>query len=165
MVGKRVLQGKYEMTGSSQAWNPDLGDHFGDLPTNLATLATNRRFSKMRLFFNISIRKGDIQNVLDITTSQTRVYKRRQMKGGMSSECEEGLWSFVCSVSWKAGELSTIERAFTVFTSELLIVCVAKSESAVTVITSELLSVCVANLYRSYCTCYLCFVFFLNIWE
>ncbi|GBN45676.1 hypothetical protein AVEN_98054-1 [Araneus ventricosus] len=30
MVGKRVLQGKYEMTDSSHVWTPDLGDHLGD---------------------------------------------------------------------------------------------------------------------------------------
>ncbi|GBM33590.1 hypothetical protein AVEN_181835-1 [Araneus ventricosus] len=60
---------------------------------------------------------------------------------------------------WIAGELSAIENAVTVIISDLLTDCIATSESAVTVITSELLSNCVANLYKSYCTCYLCFVF------
>ncbi|GBN87521.1 hypothetical protein AVEN_56239-1 [Araneus ventricosus] len=71
---------------------------------------------------------------------------------------EEPLWSFVCSASWKAGELSAIESAVTAIISELLSVCVARSGSAVT--TSDLLSVCAANLYKCYCSCYLCFVFF-----
>ncbi|GBO41400.1 hypothetical protein AVEN_137566-1 [Araneus ventricosus] len=80
----------------------------------------------------------------DVTISRTRLYKRRQLKGRMSSECEEELWSFISSASWKAGELSAIE-------------------GVVTVIISELLSVSFANLYKSYCSFYLCFVFsFLN---
>ncbi|GBM51204.1 hypothetical protein AVEN_85924-1 [Araneus ventricosus] len=49
-------------------------------------------------------------------------------------------WSFVCSASWKAGELCVIESAVTVFFSDLLFICVV-------------------NLYKSYCSCYLCFVF------
>ncbi|GBM46744.1 hypothetical protein AVEN_31371-1 [Araneus ventricosus] len=72
---------------------------------------------------------------------------------------EDKLWSFVCSASWKAGELSAIESADTVIISDFLTVCVAKSKCAVTFITSELLSVWVSNLYKSYCSCYLCFVF------
>ncbi|GBN98882.1 hypothetical protein AVEN_34282-1 [Araneus ventricosus] len=71
----------------------------------------------------------------------------------------ERLWSFVCSASWKAGELSAIESAVTVIMSDLLTVCVSKSESAVTVITNELLYVCVANLHKSYCSCYLCYLY------
>ncbi|GBN02026.1 hypothetical protein AVEN_69556-1 [Araneus ventricosus] len=63
------------------------------------------------------------------------------------------------SASWKACELRAIESAVTVIISDLLTVCVAKSDSVVIVITSKLLSVCVANLYKSYCTCYRCFVF------
>ncbi|GBM63032.1 hypothetical protein AVEN_54712-1 [Araneus ventricosus] len=59
------------------------------------------------------------------------------------------------NASWKVGELSAIESAVTVIISNLLTVCVSKSERAVTVITSELLSVCAANLYKSYCSCYL----------
>ncbi|GBM24117.1 hypothetical protein AVEN_16033-1 [Araneus ventricosus] len=31
MVGKRVLQGKYEMTDSSHVWTPDLGDEIWGL--------------------------------------------------------------------------------------------------------------------------------------
>ncbi|GBM52524.1 hypothetical protein AVEN_32800-1 [Araneus ventricosus] len=83
----------------------------------------------------------------DVTTSRARVYKRKQPKGAMTLE-----FRLQC-------ELRDIESAVTVFTSNLLTVCVAKSERAVTVITSKLLSVCVANLYRNYCSCYLCFVF------
>ncbi|GBM28995.1 hypothetical protein AVEN_40748-1 [Araneus ventricosus] len=63
------------------------------------------------------------------------------------------------SAIWKACELSTIESAVTVIISELKTVCVSKSESAVTANISELLSVCVANLYKDYCSCYLCLVF------
>ncbi|GBO44674.1 hypothetical protein AVEN_106051-1 [Araneus ventricosus] len=37
MVGKRVLQGQVWDDGSSYVWTPDLGDHLGDLTTNLAT--------------------------------------------------------------------------------------------------------------------------------
>ncbi|GBN48297.1 hypothetical protein AVEN_9111-1 [Araneus ventricosus] len=44
---------------------------------------------------------------------------------------EETLWSFVCSASWKAGELSAIESAVAVIISKLLSVCVARSVSAV----------------------------------
>ncbi|GBM39124.1 hypothetical protein AVEN_162643-1 [Araneus ventricosus] len=47
----------------------------------------------------------------------------------------ERLWSFVCSASWKASELSAVE-------------------SDVTVIASELLSVCVANLYKRRGACF-----------
>ncbi|GBL73288.1 hypothetical protein AVEN_159327-1 [Araneus ventricosus] len=49
--------------------------------------------------------------------------------------------SFIYRASCTAGELSAIESAGTVITSELLTVCVAKSESAVIVINCELLSV------------------------
>ncbi|GBM75700.1 hypothetical protein AVEN_87390-1 [Araneus ventricosus] len=62
---------------------------------------------------------------------------------GTSLECERfrGItWSFVCSASWKAGELCVIESAVTAFFSDLLFVCVV-------------------NLYKRYCFCYLCFVF------
>ncbi|GBN62766.1 hypothetical protein AVEN_76591-1 [Araneus ventricosus] len=83
-------------------------------------------------------------------TSRARVYKRRQPKEGMTLE-----FRLQCEV--ESGELSAIESAVTVI-SDLLTVCVAKSESAVTIITSEL-SVCVANLYKSYCSRYLRFVF------
>ncbi|GBM58176.1 hypothetical protein AVEN_167612-1, partial [Araneus ventricosus] len=62
------------------------------------------------------------------------------------------LWSFVCSASWKAGDLSAIESAATAVIGDLLTVCAAKPESAVTAITSELLSVCVADMYKSYCS-------------
>ncbi|GBN06292.1 hypothetical protein AVEN_184758-1 [Araneus ventricosus] len=61
--------------------------------------------------------------------SRARVYKRRQPK-------RRRLWSFVCSASWKAVELSAIESAPTIIISDLLTVCVAKSQRAVTVITT-----------------------------
>ncbi|GBM73849.1 hypothetical protein AVEN_100552-1 [Araneus ventricosus] len=96
----------------------------------------------------------------DVTISGTRVYKRRNLKGGTSSEREEGVWNFVSSASWNTGELSAIESGVLVIISDLLTVCVAKTENAVTGIITELLSVCVVNLYKSYCSCYLYFVFF-----
>ncbi|GBO17432.1 hypothetical protein AVEN_42313-1 [Araneus ventricosus] len=85
------------------------------------------------------------------------VYKRS------ANAFEEQLWGFVCSASWKTGELSSIESAVTVIISDLLTVCVAKSQSAITVMTIELLPVCVVNLYKS--SCYLCCVSFLHICE
>ncbi|GBM19774.1 hypothetical protein AVEN_120611-1, partial [Araneus ventricosus] len=40
-LGREFYRGKYGMTGSTQAWTPDIGDklvdHFGDLATNLVT--------------------------------------------------------------------------------------------------------------------------------
>ncbi|GBM25244.1 hypothetical protein AVEN_153426-1 [Araneus ventricosus] len=42
MVGKRVLQGEAWSDLSHTYGTHDLGDHFDDLATNLATLATNR---------------------------------------------------------------------------------------------------------------------------
>ncbi|GBM64674.1 hypothetical protein AVEN_215942-1 [Araneus ventricosus] len=56
---------------------------------------------------------------------------------------EKSLWSFVCSASWKAGEVIAIESAVTVIISELLSVCVARSGSAVNGIASDVLSACV----------------------
>ncbi|GBN59375.1 hypothetical protein AVEN_170167-1, partial [Araneus ventricosus] len=50
MVGKRVLQGEAWSDLSDSRGTHDLGDHFGDLATNLATLATNRLFPKMQPF-------------------------------------------------------------------------------------------------------------------
>ncbi|GBO02935.1 hypothetical protein AVEN_6865-1 [Araneus ventricosus] len=41
----------------------------------------------------------------------------------------ERVWSFVCSASLNAGELSAIESAVIVVISDLLAVCVAKSQS------------------------------------
>ncbi|GBM64704.1 hypothetical protein AVEN_129219-1 [Araneus ventricosus] len=35
---RELYRGKYGMIGSSQAWTPDLGEHFDDFATNLATL-------------------------------------------------------------------------------------------------------------------------------
>ncbi|GBO18894.1 hypothetical protein AVEN_201618-1 [Araneus ventricosus] len=33
-LGREFYRGKYGMTGSSEAWTPDLGDRFGDLGDN-----------------------------------------------------------------------------------------------------------------------------------
>ncbi|GBN28412.1 hypothetical protein AVEN_215953-1, partial [Araneus ventricosus] len=54
MVGKRVLQGEAWSDLSDSRGTHDLGDkpgdHFGDLATSLATLATNGLFPKMQPF-------------------------------------------------------------------------------------------------------------------
>ncbi|GBL95028.1 hypothetical protein AVEN_187532-1 [Araneus ventricosus] len=65
--------------------------------------------------------------------SRARVYKRKRPKGhdvvfGRENAFEETLWSFDCSASWKADELSAIESAVTVIISELPSVCVSRSE-------------------------------------
>ncbi|GBM30759.1 hypothetical protein AVEN_30581-1 [Araneus ventricosus] len=67
---------------------------------------------------------------------------------------------FGVSSAVRAGRLNAIESGVTAIISDLLTVCVAKSERAVTVITSDLLSICV--LYESYCTCASCFPEFVN---
>ncbi|GBM81092.1 hypothetical protein AVEN_235550-1 [Araneus ventricosus] len=67
----------------------------------------------------------------------------------------EKLGSFACSASYKAGELSAIESAVIVVNSDMLTVCVAKSQS------TELLSAvnyCLFTLLicaRSIVSCYL----------
>ncbi|GBL74575.1 hypothetical protein AVEN_235487-1 [Araneus ventricosus] len=61
-----------------------------------------------------------------------REYKRTTLGSQGCVDRLERFLSFVCSASWKAGELSAVE-------------------SAVTVIASELLSVCVVNLYKRLC--------------
>ncbi|GBM14692.1 hypothetical protein AVEN_97199-1 [Araneus ventricosus] len=107
------------MTGSVQAWTPGLGDHFGDF-SDKSKITENA----------ISLLGVEIYGMYWMIpcSSRTRVYKRR-------------LRSFVCSASWKVGELRAIESAVIVVIRDLLIVCAAKSESVVTVITWELLSV------------------------
>ncbi|GBM48146.1 hypothetical protein AVEN_107104-1 [Araneus ventricosus] len=42
IVGEGVYKGKHGVTGSGHSRTPDLGDHFGDLVTNLVTMTTNR---------------------------------------------------------------------------------------------------------------------------
>ncbi|GBO24087.1 hypothetical protein AVEN_63529-1 [Araneus ventricosus] len=72
---------------------------------------------------------------------------------------EESLRRFVCSASWKAGELSVIESTVTVIMSELLSVSVPRSGSVVTVIASDLLSVYIDNMRKAIVpvTCPSCF--------
>ncbi|GBM93039.1 hypothetical protein AVEN_81085-1 [Araneus ventricosus] len=165
-LGREFYRGKYRMTGNGQTWTPDLGDK-SKIPENanrrmvcneIARTAafeeessvTNMecRFSAMLVLWLERVLKGRRDTCrmywmipCDVTTSRTRVYKRRQLKGGTSSECEERLQSFVCSASWKDGELSAIESAVTVVISDLLTVRVPKSESdvAVIIITNKLL--------------------------
>ncbi|GBM23269.1 hypothetical protein AVEN_26005-1 [Araneus ventricosus] len=71
----------------------------------------------------------------------------------------ERLWSFcgVCSASSEAGQLSIIESAVIVDTSDLLTVCVAKSQSAELLLP---LNCCLFTLLicaRTIVSCYLCF--------
>ncbi|GBO23405.1 hypothetical protein AVEN_135579-1 [Araneus ventricosus] len=108
------------MPSSGQSLIPDFGDHFGD-KSNIPENA---------IIISITLLGGEICRMYlifpcDVTTSRARVYKRRQLNGGMTLEFR------------LQGELSATES----------------------VITSELLSVYVDNLYSSYCTCYLYFVF------
>ncbi|GBM28243.1 hypothetical protein AVEN_181315-1 [Araneus ventricosus] len=106
------------MSGSGQTWTPDLGVPFGD---KFVDLLDNSKIPENAIIFSISLLGEEIYRMYlmipcNFTTSRTRVYKRRELNGGTSSECEDGLWSFVCSVNWKAGELSAIESSVTVFT-------------------------------------------------
>ncbi|GBN82815.1 hypothetical protein AVEN_202355-1 [Araneus ventricosus] len=56
-----------------------------------------------------------------------RVYKSHTWIREVTVDRLERLWSFVCSASWKAGELSAFQSAVIVVVSDLLTVCVAKS--------------------------------------
>ncbi|GBN61656.1 hypothetical protein AVEN_124262-1 [Araneus ventricosus] len=53
-LGREFYRSKYSMIGSNQAWTTDLGDelgdHFGDLAANSATLATKCGTTKMLEF-------------------------------------------------------------------------------------------------------------------
>ncbi|GBM67294.1 hypothetical protein AVEN_201223-1 [Araneus ventricosus] len=46
-LGREFYRGKYEMIDRSHVWTPDLGNHLGDLATDLATLATKYGISKV----------------------------------------------------------------------------------------------------------------------
>ncbi|GBL72084.1 hypothetical protein AVEN_115094-1 [Araneus ventricosus] len=64
----------------------------------------------------------------------------------------ERLWNCFCRASWETGELSSIESAVIVDISDLLTVCVAKSQSAELLLPCGLLSFYVANLCKIYCS-------------
>ncbi|GBN43072.1 hypothetical protein AVEN_201040-1 [Araneus ventricosus] len=67
--------------------------------------------------------------------------------------------SFVCSASWKTGELRAIENAVIVVISDLMTVCVAKYQSTELLLP---LNCCLFTLLicaRSMVFCYLCYVF------
>ncbi|GBL75814.1 hypothetical protein AVEN_155094-1 [Araneus ventricosus] len=66
-LGRELHRGKYEITGSNQAWTPDLGDHFGDLETNLATLVTKCGTSKI-LDISIMDRDPDLSISFHVTS-------------------------------------------------------------------------------------------------
>ncbi|GBO36749.1 hypothetical protein AVEN_44175-1 [Araneus ventricosus] len=55
-LGREFYRGKYLMTGSGKTCTPDFGDELGD---RFGDLATNRRFQKVRLFLDITIRRRD----------------------------------------------------------------------------------------------------------
>ncbi|GBO18749.1 hypothetical protein AVEN_251104-1 [Araneus ventricosus] len=81
-----------------QGWTPDLVDHFDDkseIPENAIIFSISPLGEEIyRMYWMIPC---------DVTTSLTRVYKRRQLKGGTSSlECEEYLLSLVSIASWSA---------------------------------------------------------------
>ncbi|GBM29022.1 hypothetical protein AVEN_66425-1 [Araneus ventricosus] len=85
-------------------------------------------------FLDISIRK---ENTLECTrklhlTSRPSgiVHKTRTWTREGSVDRLERLWCFVCSGRWKVGELSAIESAVIAVISDLVIICVAKSQSA-----------------------------------
>ncbi|GBO46233.1 hypothetical protein AVEN_261901-1 [Araneus ventricosus] len=80
----------------------------------------------------------------DVTTSRTRVYERRQQKGVTSSECEEGLWSFVCSASWIADVPSAIESAVTVMLlANCCLFALLTCSRAIVPVTCAFLCICV----------------------
>ncbi|GBM34532.1 hypothetical protein AVEN_43189-1, partial [Araneus ventricosus] len=132
---------------SGEPWTLDLGDKLGDHFGYLATLVTNQRYPKMLLLSRISIRVPRSRFFLKILCDVT-AYRGEYKKTALGlRECRLSTgttleFSLQC---WKAGELRAIETDVTVIISDLLTVCVSKSESAVTVITSDLLTVCVSK--------------------
>ncbi|GBM00539.1 hypothetical protein AVEN_200953-1 [Araneus ventricosus] len=92
-------------------------------------------------------------------TARRGVYKGRAWIGEGSVDRLERLWSFVCSASWKAGELSAIESAVIVVISDLLTVCVATSQSFELLLASNCCLLTFLICARSIVSCYLCYVF------
>ncbi|GBN48098.1 hypothetical protein AVEN_112548-1 [Araneus ventricosus] len=86
----------------------------------------------------------------DITPCQD-YYKYAAERLWSANAFEESLG---ISSTVRTGDLSAIESAVIDIINELL----SRSGSAVAVIASDL-SVCVDNLYKCYCSCYMCYVF------
>ncbi|GBM37235.1 hypothetical protein AVEN_244929-1 [Araneus ventricosus] len=84
MVGKRQYKGKQGMTSRGQAWTPDLGDNFGNF-------GDKSKIPGNAIIFSISLLGEYIYRMYcmipcDVTPSRTRVYKRKQLKGGRTLE-------------------------------------------------------------------------------
>ncbi|GBM39965.1 hypothetical protein AVEN_70438-1 [Araneus ventricosus] len=88
-----------------------------------------------------------------------RVFKGRAWIKVLSVDRLERLWSFVCSEIYKDGELSGIESAVIVVISDLLTVCVAKSQSIELLLPVNCYLFAMLICERSIVSCYLCFVF------
>ncbi|GBO41416.1 hypothetical protein AVEN_114136-1 [Araneus ventricosus] len=80
-------------------------------------------------------------------------------QGAVSVDPLEQPWSFVCSASSEAGDLSAIETAVIVVFSDLLTVCVAKSGSAELLLPANCCLFTLLICARSIVSCYLCYVF------
>ncbi|GBN47248.1 hypothetical protein AVEN_215572-1 [Araneus ventricosus] len=95
-------------------------------------------------------------------TARRGVYKGRAWIGEGSVDRLERLWSFVCSASWKAGELSAIESAVIVVISDLVTLCVAKFQSAELLLPGNCCLRTMPSYARSIVSCYLCSCKFVN---
>ncbi|GBM45796.1 hypothetical protein AVEN_55556-1 [Araneus ventricosus] len=71
----------------------------------------------------------------------------------------ERLWSFVCSVNYEDGEMSAFESAVIVVISDLLTICIAKSQSAELLLPVNCCLLALLICARSIVSCYLCYVF------
>ncbi|GBM00967.1 hypothetical protein AVEN_71097-1 [Araneus ventricosus] len=94
------------MTGSGQAWSPEVGEHFGDkskIPENASLFSISPLGEEIyRMYWMIPC---------DVTIGRTRAYKRMQLKEGMTLEfclqCElesrrnVGNFELVGSARWK----------------------------------------------------------------
>ncbi|GBM75021.1 hypothetical protein AVEN_211602-1 [Araneus ventricosus] len=86
-LGREFYRGKSGITGSDQVLTLDRGDKFGDF-------GYKSKIPENAIIFSISLLGEEIYGMYwmipcDGTTSQTRVYKRSQLKGGISLDCEE----------------------------------------------------------------------------
>ncbi|GBN44086.1 hypothetical protein AVEN_213666-1 [Araneus ventricosus] len=90
LLGREFYRGKYGMTGSGQAWTSDINDELGD---HFGYFGDKSKIPENAIIFSISPLGQEIYRMYwmipcDVTTSRTRVYKRRQLNGLTSSECE-----------------------------------------------------------------------------
>ncbi|GBN38160.1 hypothetical protein AVEN_60682-1 [Araneus ventricosus] len=84
------------MSGNGQPWIPDIGDHFG---YKFGDFGDKSKIPENAIIFSISLLGEEIYRMYwtipcEVTTSRTRIYKRRQLKGRMTLEfhlhCELG---------------------------------------------------------------------------